>query len=209
MAQFYHAITTEKSWEFLQGMKRNYNFVLIGGWAVFLYSHSLKSKDIDIIIDYQELGKLKGEYDIAKNERLKKYELKKGEFDIDIYLPHYSDLGIDIEKIRKSAVLQEGFFVPELEIIFLMKLYAWNNRRGSTKGQKDELDIFSLAILPEFDWKKYLGFVENFSFQKYHQEFINLLKKTKEIKELNINQQKMSRIKKSIFESIHPPARKG
>jgi hypothetical protein len=202
MVQFYHAITTEESWEFLQDMKRNYNFVLIGGWAVFLYSHSLKSKDIDIIIDYQELGKLKEKYDIAKNERLKKYELKKGEFDIDIYLPHYSDLGIDIEKIKNSAVVREGFFVPELEIMLLMKLYAWDNRQGSVKGQKDELDIFSLAVLPEFDWKKYLGFVETFGMKKYHQEFMELLKKTKEIKELDINQQKMARIKKVIFGSI-------
>jgi hypothetical protein len=57
--QFYHEIITEKSFQFLQELKREYEFVLIGGWAVFLYSHSLKSKDIDIIVDYSELAKLK------------------------------------------------------------------------------------------------------------------------------------------------------
>lgn len=45
--QFYNEIITQKSFVFLQGLKKEYEFVLIGGWAVFLYSHGLKSKDID------------------------------------------------------------------------------------------------------------------------------------------------------------------
>ena len=49
--QYYHDIITEKSFEFLQELKKKFNFVLIGGWAVFLYARTLKSKDIDIIVD--------------------------------------------------------------------------------------------------------------------------------------------------------------
>jgi len=56
--QFYHNLITEKSFEHLKGFKKKYNFVLIGGWAVYLYSKSLKSKDIDIIVDYDELAKM-------------------------------------------------------------------------------------------------------------------------------------------------------
>lgn len=69
--QFYHNIITQKSFEFLQKLNQQYDFILIGGWAVFLYSHSIKSKDIDIILEYHNLARLKEKYDVFKNDRLK------------------------------------------------------------------------------------------------------------------------------------------
>lgn len=197
--QYYHEIITQKSFAFLQDLKREYDFVLIGGWAVFLYAKTLKSKDIDIIIDYPTLAKMKEKYEVSKNERLKKYEIKTGEFDIDIYLEHYSKLGVDIAKIAKNAIVKDGFLVPKLELLFLLKLFAWENRRGSAKGQKDELDIFSLASLPEFDWDYYCRAIEENNFQKYGNLFIGLLKGKREIKELSINAQKMAKLKKQII----------
>ena len=200
--QYYHEIITQKSFIFLQELKREYDFVLIGGWAVFLYSKSLKSKDIDIIVDYSTLAKMKEKYEVAKNERLKKYEIKTGEFDIDIYLDHYSELGVDIAKIAESAVVKDGFWVPKLEPLFLLKLFAWEKRRGSAKGQKDELDIFSLANLAEFDWGYYRRAVEESNLQKYGQMFVDLLKGKREIKELSINAQRMAKLKKQIIGEI-------
>lgn len=197
--QFYHDIITQKSFLYLQELKKKYNFILIGGWAVFLYTHALKSKDIDMIIDYSALAKMRENYEVVKNERLKKYEIKTGEFDIDIYLKHYSKLGIDITEIEKNTLSLQGFFVPQPEFLFLLKLFAWENRRGSAKGQKDELDIFSLAILPEFDWAKYNQSVKEYKFEKYNELFATLLKKTRNIKEININEQKMAKIRKNIL----------
>ena len=139
---------------------------------------------------------------VAEVERLKKYEIKIGEFDVDIYLNHYSDLGIDIAEVKKSARSQEGFLVPSLEILFLLKLFAWENRCGSAKGQKDELDIFSLITQPEFNWEKYQKLVIDFRLKKYYQLFVALLKKTNNIKELAINEQKMAKIKKEILGKI-------
>ena len=52
MAEFYHELITEKSFKILQDLRKKIKFILIGGWAVFLYARTLKSKDIDIIIDY-------------------------------------------------------------------------------------------------------------------------------------------------------------
>lgn len=200
---FYHNIITEKSFLYLQELKRKYKFILIGGWAVFLYSKNLKSKDIDIIVEYNELAKIKENFKLLyKNDRLRKYEISKGNFDIDIYVPHYSELGISIEEIQKTAVNKEGFIVPSVEILFLLKLFAWHNRCGSTKGQKDELDIFSLAMLLEFDWKKYLQFINKFNFYEYHKNFIHLLKNAKNIKELGVNEQKLSKVKKEIFRKL-------
>lgn len=200
--QFYHSLVTEKSYKFLQDLKRNYQFILIGGWAVYLYTRTLKSKDIDIIIDYDELAKFRENFDVFKNDRLKKYEIKTGEFDIDIYLPHYSELGIDAQEIQKKSIAREGFVVPELEILFLLKLYAWRERRGSAKGRKDELDIFSLIFLPEFNATKYLVQVKNLGMNKLHGDLVALIKNTSRIEELGINEQKMAKLKKIIFKTI-------
>lgn len=200
--QYYHSLITQKSFEFLQKLGQEYKFILIGGWAVFLYSEALKSKDIDIIVDYDQLAKLKQDYDVFKNERLKKYEIKTGEFDIDIYLDHYSVLGVPVAEIKNNVAIKAGFTVPRLEILLLLKLFAWENRRGSAKGQKDELDIFSMIILPEFNWSKYLELVRDFKFASYHKLFIGLLKSAVRIKELELNEQKMAKIKRSILSQI-------
>ncbi len=200
--QFYNDIITQRSFAYLQSMKKKYKFILIGGWAVYLYSKSLKSKDIDIIVDYDVLDSIKESDEIFKNERLRKYEINTGNFHDGIYVPYHSELGIDVTEIQNHVVNKEGFCAPALEILLLMKLFAWHNRRGSNKGQKDELDIFSLAFLPEFNWKKYLEFVKKFNFLEYGKEFMQLLKKTISVNELDVNEQKMSKIKKQIMSEI-------
>lgn len=197
--QFYHDVIIQKSYLYLQEIRKKYDFVLIGGWAVYLYSRSLKSKDIDIIVEYSQLAKMKENEIVSKNDRLKKYEIKTGEFDVDIYLDHYSELGIDIARIKQNVVTKEGFSVPCLEVLFLLKLHAWNNRRGSAKGQKDELDILSLAFLPEFDWGNYKQLVGKYGFGENDKLFIDLLKSKKNLKELDINNQKLAKLRKEII----------
>lgn len=43
---YYNELITEKSWKKLQELKRKYKFILIGGWAVYVYTKTLKSKDV-------------------------------------------------------------------------------------------------------------------------------------------------------------------
>jgi hypothetical protein len=45
---FWHSELVESSWSTLQQLKNRYEFILVGGWAVYLYTKALKSKDIDI-----------------------------------------------------------------------------------------------------------------------------------------------------------------
>jgi len=52
---YYHDLIAQKSWQLLQSLGKKFDFVLIGGWAVFLYTGALKSKDIDLILDYPQL----------------------------------------------------------------------------------------------------------------------------------------------------------
>lgn len=198
MPEFYHDSVTDKSFRFLAELNKEYRFVLIGGWAVFLYTHALKSKDIDIVLDYDELGKIRENYATSKNDRLKKYEIKTGEFDVDVYVSHYSDLGVPAEYIMRSSEIREGFRVPPLEVLLVLKLYAWQRRRGSIKGHKDELDILALASLPGFSWDDYARLVGNFHLQEEHGSLLSFLKETVSVPELHLNEQQISRLKKTI-----------
>ena len=84
MAEFYHDLITEKSFKDLQDLRKKFKFILIGGWAVFLYAKSLKSKDIDLVLEFSELEKMRQKFPLSKNERLKKYEVRVEEVEIEI-----------------------------------------------------------------------------------------------------------------------------
>lgn len=197
--EYYHQLITEKSFQLLRQLRLDYNFILIGGWAVFLYTNSLKSKDIDIIIDYDELEKFKKNFDVAKNDRLKKYEIKREGVDIDIYLPFYSALGLPAEEIRKHVRTCEGFTVPRMEILLILKQVAHAGRQGTPKGEKDKIDIFSLLALGEIDWEFYHKLIEGAGLKHLAAELRSLLKQTVEVKELNLNQAKIAKLKKEII----------
>jgi hypothetical protein len=124
MSDFYQHFLTDKSFFLLTELKKKFKFILIGGWAVYFYTYSLKSKDINIMIDFSQLKNLKKEFPIEKNERLKKYQIKIEEIDVDIYLPFYSDLGIPVEELIKRTVFVNGFELLEKEFLLITKLKA-------------------------------------------------------------------------------------
>ena len=68
---FYQQFLTDKSLSILTELKKRFKFTLIGGWAVYFYTNSLKSKDIDMIVDFSQLEQFKKEFTIEKNENVK------------------------------------------------------------------------------------------------------------------------------------------
>ena len=202
MKGYYQNFITDKSFEILKRLKKDFDFVLIGGWAVYFYTQALKSKDIDLIVDYSQLDKFKKIFDLRKNERLKKYEIKLEEVDIDIYLPYYSYLGLPVEEISKFTIVKEGFKLPKKEILLLTKLYAFSQRKESIKGEKDKIDIFSLLFLPNFDFEKLNFYLKNYRLLNSKEILLRLLKETKNIKELRLNQFLFSRKKREIEEKF-------
>lgn len=200
--EYWHNLITEKSFEALQILKKKYQFILIGGWAVFIYTKALKSKDIDIIIEHEELQKMKQEFGVVKNSRLKKYEVKKGDFDIDIYLPYFSNPGLPAEEISKFTVSKDGFTLPAPEVLLIMKQCAFSQRKNTPKGEKDKIDIFSLLMLEEFDWLKYKKVIKQYDLKKLTKELKTLLNETFEIKELNLTRHKIARLKKDVLAKL-------
>jgi len=200
--QYYHNLSTTKSFQILQDLKKEFQFVLIGGWAIWIYTKALKSKDIDFICDYEILGKLKNKFDISKNNRLKKYEAKIEEIDIDIYLPFYSDLGLPTEDIKKYIKIQEGFQVPQPEILLILKQKAYHNRQSSIKGEKDKIDILSLVLKVNLNFDFYKKILELYNLKSFLQELKNIILTETQVKELDLNKHQYSRLKSKILEKI-------
>ncbi|MBU1350182.1 MAG: hypothetical protein ABII94_01635 [Patescibacteria group bacterium] len=200
--QYYHNLSTTKSFQILQELKKAFQFILIGGWAIWIYTKALKSKDIDFICDYKILGKLKNKFDISKNNRLKKYEAKIEEIDIDIYLPFYSDLGLPAQEIKKYTKIQEGFQIPRPEILLILKQKAYQSRKDSIKGEKDKIDILSLLLKVNLDFNFYKKILARYNLKIFLQELKNIILAESHVKELGLNKHQYSRFKSKILKLI-------
>ena len=199
---YYHSLITDKSWQILKALAGKYRFILIGGWAVFLWTRTLKSKDIDIVLEFDELEKIRNDFEINKNDRLKKYEIKKEGIDIDIYVPFYSNPGLPAEDLQKYQIKLEGFTTLTLEALFILKLGAARARLNSPKGQKDLIDLVSLLMVSGFNWKKCEELFRKYDLLDLKDFLIELLRATKEIPELELNTHKMASFKKKTLAKV-------
>lgn len=199
---FWHNTITDKSFSTLKSIRQEFPFILIGGWAVYLHTRQLKSKDIDIIIDFGTLGSLKTKYNVIKNERLKKYEIPLESFDIDIYVPEWSDLGILPAYIKTHSISIDGYTVPQCEILLALKLYAYTHRKGSLKGKKDAIDILSLISLDSFSEKIFLDCVKVNKRKELLGELYEVLDLYTEVPELGMKQKKYADLKRKVKKGL-------
>ena len=141
----------EKSWRVLADVGGLADFILIGGWGVYLWTRKLKSRDIDICIDQENFYRLQSQllqrnYGLKRNVRLMKYEALVGDVEIDIYTPFMSKLAVPCLDMfdQKLYSLIERFKVAIPEILLLLKAQAAQQRWHAEKGVKDRVDIISL-----------------------------------------------------------------
>jgi hypothetical protein len=201
--EFWHDVLIEKSWAVLLELRKRYEFILLGGWAVYLYTKALKSKDIDIIVDYNTLGLMGRELPLKKNERLKKYELLISDVEVDVYVPYFSNLGIPVEDVAASIRVLEGFKVPTPEVLLILKQAAEVERAGSVKGLKDRIDILALLIYSEIDSNTYLSLVKKYSLSSYRERLKNLVETAdREFKELGITNPRQTRLLRKKISSV-------
>ncbi len=202
--EFWNSLLTEKSWNKLQDLKKkNFKFILIGGWAAYLYTGQHKSKDIDIIVpDFKGLDFLKREYHLIKNDNLKKYEIKMEEIDIDIYLPYYSKLTIPLEDAIHETKTVLGFEVVSPEVFLILKQGAELDRRDSVKGQKDRIDIVTLLCYTKVDFNKYIDLLQKYKLGSFFKRLKEIIKTFKDIEHLNLNHKEYSRIKNKILKEL-------
>ncbi len=202
MTEFYHQLVADKSLRLLQDLQRRFNFILIGGWAIYLYTKALKSKDIDIVVEFEELGKLKKELSIFKNERLKKYQAKIEEIDVDIYVPFFSNLGFPLEELKNFIQSVENFKVPLPEILLIFKTKTYLERKGTIKGEKDFIDIFSLLAQKKIQWERYKKLIEKYNLSQLNQGLKNLITNAKPIPELGLSEHLLAKLKKEVLKNL-------
>ncbi len=179
MTEFWNSAFTEKSFEVLKKLKGEFDFVLIGGWAVYLYTKSQKSKDVDIVINYPTLDFLRKKYALNKNADLLKYEFKVDEISVDIYVSYFSKLIIPCSEIEKRTRDVEGFKVPEPEVLLALKQQAEFVRKG-IKAQKDKVDLILLLLYSGVDIRKYKLLAKEFNLQGYIERLRLIINESKE-----------------------------
>jgi hypothetical protein len=148
----------DRSWAVLIHLRELSRFILIGGWAIYMWTRRLKSRDIDLCIDQDAFYVLQAQLQkenvpIAKNPRLRKFEARMGDVEVDIYTPFESNLIIPVKALFQNhwfaGIDQYDVALPE--ILLLLKSQAAVERWTSEKGLKDRIDLLSLLLYS--DWK--------------------------------------------------------
>jgi hypothetical protein len=199
---YYHDIVTQKSFEELQRLQRLIRFVLIGGWAVYFYARALKSKDIDIIVGFDELPRLAEHYALSKNERLQKYEAVKGEVQIDIYLPHYSALGIPVEELLLHVQQHEGFTLLDPQYLTALKMHTCAERMRTPKGEKDFLDLIALLRGEYVHPEEVRHLLTTYHLEGALPSFLTLLGEHTQLPELDLNAHMFAKEKKHLLSAF-------
>ena len=174
--EFWSELLTKESWAMLNSLAKEYDFILIGGWSAYLWTGTHKSKDIDIVVDYDTLKLLSGRFNLGKNQRLAKYEIKFDKFDIDIYLPFFSKLAIPPEALAGLTAKVQGITTVQPEALLVLKQAAEIERRGTPKGRKDAIDLITLLIHAEVDLKKYHGLIKKNNHDSFAKELATVIK---------------------------------
>jgi hypothetical protein len=203
----------EKSERILNELKKISDFVLVGGWAVYFWTKTIKSIDIDIYMNFEDFYKIqsilieKGIF-INFNPKLKKYSTKIEEVDVDIYTPDQSGLIIPCKDVFRNKWFEiiERFKVLKAEPLMLLKLDAEKERPNTIKGFKDRCDIIALVTRLDLDMK----FLDDL-FKKYNafilkKRLIKIVKNSSEeykyALQKEISPSKLKKLKKEIISKI-------
>lgn len=198
--EYWHDIQTEKSWNVLKEIKGKFPFILIGGWAVYFWTKAQKSKDIDIIVDFKTLAELKKQYDLRKNDKMRKYEIKKDEIDIDIYVRHYSELALPLEKIETTKI--EGFVVAKPEFLLALKQAAEMERKESEKGEKDRIDIMGMLLRCEINFRKYRKLLRENKKAHFLERLVSIIKTFSDGDYFGLNPRQLKLAKQELLKKI-------
>ena len=204
MAEFWNSLLTEKSWNLLINIsKEPFKFIVIGGWAAYLWTKLHKSKDIDIVIaDIKEIDYLKQKYNLKKNDNLKKYEISFEDIDVDIYVPYFSKLPIPVEDLANYTARVEGLTVLKPEALMILKQGAEIKRKETVKGTKDQIDIMALLIYTNFNAKHYFELLKKYKLENYFSRLKNIINNFKEYNYLELNPRQFKMRKKKVLEKL-------
>ena len=198
---YWNDTLTEKSWKILQDFK-GHDFILIGGWAAYLWTRLHKSKDIDIALKrIEDLERLKQGFDLRKNANLRKYEIKVEEIDVDIYVPFFSRLSIPVERLGDYTSRIQGFEVVRPEALLILKQGAEEEREHSVKGEKDRIDIVTI-LSAGVDLLSYRRLLHEHSLERYRERLQSIVAGFSEHKYLNMTPRELKLKKRELLAKL-------
>ncbi len=202
--EFWQNWATERSWKALLGLRRSYEFTLLEGWAIYLYTKTMKSVDIDLIMERDQLWRFSSEYPLKKTEFFRKYEARVEGVAVDIYVPYYSRLAIPPEDVTKMTLIVEGFKVPEPEVLLILKQDVASSRIASVKGTKERVDILALLLRAELDFDEYRDLLKRYGLLQFREELRDIVSRaSKEFSYLGIEDpRRIKPLKKSFLSKI-------
>lgn len=129
--------------------------VYIGGIAVYLHSinHERTAQlaesthDADLYISFADMADLRDIEEVTPNRRLQKSQFIKSGFEFDVYTERLSSLIVPYDQVLAHSIQYDGLRVASLEHLFVLKLEAYLNRQGSSKGNKDARDLIQIAMV--------------------------------------------------------------
>ena len=152
--QFWNSEATEDSFRQLGLLQKEVDFVLIGGWAVYLYVEAQKNQDIDIVIDTNQLNYFR-KFGISdyENSRIKHSEI--GRTVVDLFIEEYmdKDMPFPTKVILNNYVRIGNIKVVEKNLLLLLKLWRYFSA-DEIKHRKDVVDVVSLLFYGGIDLKK-------------------------------------------------------
>lgn len=202
--EFWNSLLTEQSWDLLKELStKPFQFAVIGGWATYLWTRQHKSKDIDILLfGFKDLEYLRQNFNLVKNDSLKKYEIKNGEVDVDIYVPHYSVFPIPPEEMLKHITRIENIKVVSPEILLITKQEAEKDREHSVKGTKDRIDILSILIFAGVNFSLYRELLRKCGKEEFLGRLRKIISSFSELKYLGLNPREYKLKKKELLKKL-------
>jgi len=164
--QFWNEEQTKKSRELLNMLASSVDFVLIGGWAVYMYIRQQMSLDVDLAITYNSLEYFR-KYGINDYKGMKvKCSIVNGVY-VDLFIEDFSDkdLPVHVSTILKEYNIIEGIKVVDKELLLLLKLWGYF-RADEQKIRKDMLDVLGLMLYGDIDLKKFKAYIDEYKVPK-------------------------------------------
>jgi hypothetical protein len=138
-----------------------YGVAFIGGIAVFAHvmdrpdtaKYAGMSHDADFMIRSTDFADLRDIEVLTPNRRLSKQQFSKDGFEFDVYVEGQHNLPVPADEAVAWSVLKQGFRVVCAEHLLILKLKAYENRRGTGKGEKDEEDVIRILLAAK-EWRR-------------------------------------------------------
>lgn len=126
----------------------------------------------------------------------------KGQVQIDVYLPHYSELGIPVQLLREKTRELEGFTLLAPDYLLALKIYILSQRARTPKGEKDFIDCLALLQSGVSDLKEVTTILKAHGLSESKDAFLKLLDEYRELPELDLNPHPLARLKKRILTTL-------